>query len=155
MQKGFSLIETLVVVLIIGILTAVALPRYQKAVLRARFANLVRMARTLTDAQHIHYETYKRYAETKDELDIDVPDTKDITCVANYNKNYILCTLFIGGKKLITYERELQVDYDLCCVFKSNNYEGQSLCETEMGTKSWYNGCGADGTCHCYARMKN
>jgi len=50
MQKGFTLIELLIVVLIIGVLAAVAIPKYNKAVLRSRATEGLIHARVLRDA---------------------------------------------------------------------------------------------------------
>ena len=56
-QKGFTLIELMIVVAIIGILAAVALPQYQTYTQKARFSEVTTAVGAVVTAMEVCYQT--------------------------------------------------------------------------------------------------
>ena len=121
---GFTLIELLVVVLIIGILSAIALPQYEKAVEKSRFSEALVNLRSVAQAHKVCY-LEKGESCTFEELSIDLAEDgqsgvggwEDISRSQN-NFTYIVdrndCN-GIEGWARVQYQKE-----DVCICYKEN-----------------------------------
>ena len=78
-KKAFTLLELLVVVLIIGILAAIALPQYQMAVGKAKFATLKNITKSLQESAQRYYLANNAYPKVMAGLDINVNVKKEET----------------------------------------------------------------------------
>ena len=75
MKQAFTLIELLVVVLIIGILSAIALPQYEKAVEKTRAMQGLVAVKHIVDAQKVYYLANNEYADNLEDLGVEIPST--------------------------------------------------------------------------------
>ena len=75
-RVGFTLLELIMVVVIIGILASIAGPMYFKTVERARIAEARRMLGMIRMAQMRYYAEHGQFTSNMNELDIDIVDGK-------------------------------------------------------------------------------
>lgn len=73
MKKGFTLIEVLIVVIILGILATLAIPQFGKMVKRARLAEAWAGLGGIRTAQAVYYMEWNAYTTSTGALDFDTP----------------------------------------------------------------------------------
>ncbi len=78
-RKGFTLIELLIVVVIIGILAAIALPKFGKTREAAYFTTLKSDLNSLRSAEEMYYQTSGSYSYTNDTTAIEFSHSNGVT----------------------------------------------------------------------------
>ena len=106
-RTGFTLIELLIVVLIIGILAAIAIPKFQNSKGKAYASTLKSDLRNLATAQEAYYYEKSEYANAISLLDISISPGVTLNIVeasasgwsadaTHSAANPLTCAMFIG-----------------------------------------------------------
>ena len=82
-NKGFTLIELLIVVVIIGILAAIAIPKFSATREKAYFAAMKSDLKNLSSQQEIHLEYEGHYSASFEELAFVHSDGVTVTIAAS------------------------------------------------------------------------
>jgi prepilin-type N-terminal cleavage/methylation domain-containing protein len=96
-KMAFTLIELLVAVLIIGILAAIALPQYQKIIIKARMAEIMTVGKAVKEAEERFFLANSSYASSFEDLDINIAGT--VSGKILKSKNY-QATLDLGNGRV-------------------------------------------------------
>jgi prepilin-type N-terminal cleavage/methylation domain-containing protein len=95
-EQGFSLIELLIVVVIIGVIAAIAIPALQKARRNAQAGSAVQSLRTISTAENLYERRYSVYATL---IDLAPEGTIDASLQNGSKSGYwFSLTVSVGGK---------------------------------------------------------
>jgi type II secretory pathway pseudopilin PulG len=128
----------LVVVLIIGILASVALPKYKMAVAKSRYAAVKNTVRSIAAAEEVYYMSNNAYTDDFTKLDIDKPISTNITCGFDGGGREIKCS----HKKLLGIVYKIDLAYsptgDTWCVAGSTDLSDfkNQFCKAETRASS-------------------
>ena len=147
-SKGFTLLELLVVVLIIGILAMIALPQYQYVVDKSKFTQLLILSKAIKDAQHRYILAHGERSLDLSVLDIGIDGatySKDLTendtvkfkngfcaLTQSSSRNSLWCRINKNPKIYFFIHFDDEVKY--CCVPKETGKRGERICENAFNT---------------------
>ena len=164
-KNGFTLLELLVAVLVIGVIAAIALPHYRLITLKAEYSQMVNMVRALGNAQEDYYLIHDKYTSDLNELTVTLPEGLTVgaegryyigKCGLSLNSSYMSGILFKGDRRIVSYSFYYRYGNVLkgttnCVTYASYKDLGDKICKSLGGKliSNNYSKCGTTGNTVC------
>ena len=108
-KKGFTLIELIFAVIIVGVLASLAIPRFSDTIEKSRTAEAINILETLRNAQEAYKLEKGIYTATPDELDVTIPASQNFEVPTTSDTPDPLASV---GRNAGGYQYTLTIDVD-------------------------------------------
>ena len=144
-KKGFTLVELLIVVIVIGVLCSIMFPAYYKTVLRSNFSTLPHIAKSVYNAQERFFLSNGKYADSIDMLDLSLNLQDAIITIGNNKRHiYVKATKPELNNNYVMYQSESKYfPGEIHCEAKTGDSIANWLCKVALNGKE-VSGANAD-----------
>lgn len=110
---GFTFIELMFVIIIIGVLASLALPRYSRTLEKMRLAEGMQILETLRNAQYAYKTEFGSYTATLGDLDVTIPVSNNFNAPTVLNDSANLAQVTRRG---LSYEVHIKESGLIVCI---------------------------------------